>query len=87
MTQRNQFRGPGNWNVDALLAKRFNLTDKMNLQLRFEAYNVFNHPNLYVDGSTLDASSNTFVRAWRGGNPALALTDHRNVQLALRLNF
>jgi carboxypeptidase family protein/TonB-dependent receptor-like protein len=87
MTQRNQFRGPGNWNVDAVLAKRFNLTDKVNLQFRFEAYNVFNHPNMYVDGSTLDASSNQFVRAWRGGNPALGLTDHRNVQVALRLNF
>jgi hypothetical protein len=87
MTQRNQFYGPGNWNVDAMLAKRFHLTDKVNMQFRLEAYNVFNHPNLYVDGSTLDASSNSYVRAWRGGNPALALTDHRNVQLALRLDF
>ena len=87
MTQRNQFRGPGNYNIDAILAKRFNLTEKVSLQLRFEAYNVLNHGNLYVDGSTLEASGNTFVRAFRGGNPELFFTDHRNVQIAVRLDF
>jgi hypothetical protein len=79
MTARDAFRGPGNWNLDLSLAKRFQLTDKVNLQLRCEAYDVFNHANLYVDGATIRANSNDFVRAYR--------TDHRNVQVAARLSF
>jgi hypothetical protein len=79
MTARNEFRGPKNWNLDMTLAKRFNLTDKVNLQIRAEAYNVFNHANLYVDGTTVTANANDFVRAYK--------TNHRNIQLAARLTF
>ena len=37
-------RGPGISNVDAALAKMFPLkSEKRNIELRWEAYNVFNH--------------------------------------------
>jgi hypothetical protein len=87
MTQRGAFYAPGNWNLDAVLAKRFNITEKVKLQLRLEAYNAFNHANLYVDGSTLNANSNDYVRAFRGGSPVLGFFDHRNIQVAARLDF
>jgi len=79
MTQRGQFRAPGYYNLDASLAKRFWLTGKVNLQIRVEAYDLFNHANLWVDGTTVTANANDYVRAYRTG--------HRNIQLAARLNF
>jgi Carboxypeptidase regulatory-like domain/TonB-dependent Receptor Plug Domain len=40
---RNSIYGPGvaNWNMS--LFKNFNFTERLRMQLRFEAYNVFNH--------------------------------------------
>ena len=40
---RNSIYGPGvdNWNMS--LFKNFNFTENTRIQLRFEAYNVFNH--------------------------------------------
>jgi hypothetical protein len=42
---RNQWQGPGFWNLDAGLFKTFDLTERWKLQLRLEAFNVLNHPN------------------------------------------
>jgi hypothetical protein len=43
---RNALRGPGFWNVDASLFKRFRIRGNSNLEFRIEAQNVFNHVNL-----------------------------------------
>ena len=43
---RNELHGPGFWNVDASLFKRFQLKGETNLEFRIEAQNVFNHVNL-----------------------------------------
>ena len=42
---RNVFLGPGYWNVDLGLTKKFDVTEKVKLQFRAEAFNAFNHPN------------------------------------------
>jgi hypothetical protein len=43
---RNSFRGPGFFNVDLGLAKKFEVyADKANLMFRADAFNAFNHPN------------------------------------------
>ena len=86
MTQRNAFRGPGFYNIDAGLYKRIRFNEKYSLQLRLEAFNVFNHANLFIDPNQLDASSFSFVAARRGvftsGN-----FERRNVQLAAKFVF
>jgi hypothetical protein len=38
-------RGPGYWRSDMSLFKQIRFTEQMNLQLRFETFNVFNHEN------------------------------------------
>ncbi|HEU4477596.1 MAG TPA: TonB-dependent receptor [Pyrinomonadaceae bacterium] len=42
---RNALRGPGFWNFDLGILKRFNITERVNLQFRAEMFNAFNHPN------------------------------------------
>ena len=92
MTGRNAFRGPGNWNLDFSILKTFALTERFKLQLRGEAYNIFNHSNLYIVNSNTDVSvytpSTNYVTAQKGiRQDNLTSTENRNLQLALKLIF
>jgi hypothetical protein len=66
MTDRNAFRRPGKWNVNAMFGKRFRFADTRAVQIRFELYNLFNHANLYVDDSAADISGGPIITAFRG---------------------
>ena len=80
MTERNAFRGPGFWNLDAGLYKNFKFTERVGFQLRFEAYNVFNHANASVIyGFPDNEISNGFVPARFDGR--------RNIQIAGKILF
>lgn len=79
MTKRNQFRGPGFWNVDAGIYKRIRFSERYSLQLRGELFNLFNHANLFTDYGSPDVGFNTDVLATRAGR--------RNVQLAAKFIF
>jgi hypothetical protein len=92
MTARNQFRGPNHWMWDMGVYKNFKLTERFGLQFRGELFNVLNHPNLFVIGSSADVSTGQIVQAKKGGLPGILLNstntrEHRNVQLALKLIF
>jgi hypothetical protein len=78
MSDRGQFRGPGFWNLDAGVYKNFKLTERFSLQMRFEAFNVFNHANLFIVGSEAEVNTG-FVPAFFDGR--------RNVQLAAKVIF
>ncbi|MGA8027082.1 MAG: TonB-dependent receptor [Bryobacteraceae bacterium] len=53
----NRFRGPGFAETDFGLLKNQPITERVNLQLRLEFYNLFNHPNLtQVDSNLADSS-------------------------------
>ena len=71
--------------MDAGLHKSFRPTENTTLQIRAEAFNVFNHANVYVEGNTADVSANAAVLACKGcaGTP----TDRRNLQLAAKFIF
>lgn len=86
MTQRNAFRGPNNWNADLALFKTFSFSERMRLQLRAEAFNVFNHSNLYVVGGSADIA-NGFVQAAKGVPAASVPAERRNLQFAVRFMF
>jgi hypothetical protein len=85
MTTRNQFRGPGLWNLDAGLSRNVKLTERYSLQLRAEMFNALNHANLYIAPGTQDVSSG-FVGAVKGVTPNGNI-ERRNVQLALKFIF
>ena len=42
---RNQFRGPGFFDVDMALYKNFRIKEKVNFAVGLQAFNAFNHPN------------------------------------------
>jgi hypothetical protein len=79
MTSRNAFRGPGQWNLDASLAKAISIDDRFDLQFRAEMFNVFNHANLFIVGSEADIGSADAVVAKRLGR--------RQAQIAVKLIF
>src|SRR5262249_27578920 len=70
---RNQVYGPGFTNVDLGLAKNTRITERVTLQLRADAFNLFNHPNYGQPGTSggfLAASLQPLVPVT--GNPALS---------------
>ncbi len=79
MTERDAFRGPGRWNMDLGLSKRFRIGDRYAIQLRMEAYNVFNHANMYVEAASADISSVTQITGSKDGN--------RRMQIAAKWEF
>jgi outer membrane receptor protein involved in Fe transport len=85
MTKRNAFRGPGLWNLDSAVLKNFRLTERYSLQFRSEFYNVFNHANLFVNGSELDVSSTQLA----DGTPFVPASwaGRRFVQFAMKFLF
>jgi len=85
MTQRNAFRGPGLWNTDLAIAKSFKIGERFNLQFRADAFNLFNHSNLYVIGSTADSPQGgqiTSEKFFQNNTP-----DARFFQLSLKYAF
>jgi hypothetical protein len=51
---RNGLRGLGAWQIDFSLHREFRLSEGLSLQLRAEAFNIFNHPN-FANPSDPDA--------------------------------
>jgi len=85
MTRRNQFRGPGLWNLDAGVSRNVKLNETYSLQFRAELFNALNHANLYIAPGTQDVA-NGFVGAVKGVTPNGNI-ERRNVQLAVKFIF
>ena len=83
---RNSIHGPGFWNVDASLFKRFRLGGERHLEFRVEAQNVFNHVNLGNPDSQVGVPGNNNTNAGfiTGTAPNSPM---RNLQFALRFQF
>jgi hypothetical protein len=75
---RNIVDGPGYQSVNASLIKNTSLTESVNLQLRGEVFNLFNHPNLNLPDNFL--GSPTFGQITSARDP-------RHIQLGIKLLF
>ncbi|MGP0072966.1 MAG: TonB-dependent receptor domain-containing protein [Bryobacteraceae bacterium] len=93
MTGRDYFHTPGAYNLDFGAYKSIRFTERMSLQLRLEAFNVFNHSNEYVNiGSAYIAGNSGDITASYGVIPNTATTgpqlyENRNIQLAAKFIF
>jgi carboxypeptidase family protein len=81
---RGSFIGPGFWNLDTSLAKKFNVTEQVNMQFRAEAFNVFNHPN-FASPNPLVFSGNNYNSS--AGSITATSNASRQIQFALKLLF
>ena len=78
---RNAFRGPAFWNLDSAVIKRFPISEKWGtLQLRWEAFNLFNH-NAFNTPASVSIASGTF------GSITSSSTAPREMQFAIRWDF
>jgi outer membrane receptor protein involved in Fe transport len=85
MSGRDAFRGPGWWNMDFGVYKDTRITERFRLQLRVEVFNLFNHANLYVVGSSADLGAGNAVSACFGCTGSTY--DRRHMQLGAKLIF
>ncbi|MCB9384848.1 MAG: TonB-dependent receptor [Bryobacterales bacterium] len=53
---RNLLIGPGSYNLDFALFKRFKFGERLQLQYRWEMFNAFNHANLGTPRSNINAA-------------------------------
>jgi hypothetical protein len=81
---RNNLRGPHFSEVSMGLAKTFPVTEQVGVQFRADAYNLFNHANFGLPGTSatadIDSPSSFGVINTMAGQP-------RVLQLALRVDF
>ncbi|MGH9697831.1 MAG: TonB-dependent receptor domain-containing protein [Candidatus Acidiferrales bacterium] len=90
---RNHIRGFGLTEVDTSIGRKFTITERLNLQFRADAFNLFNHPNFsnprgYVGLGPTYLSSTSMLNHGLGGlNPLFQEGGPRSLQLSLKLTF
>lgn len=95
---RNALRGFPLWQIDLALRRQFNLTERVNLQLRAEVFNLFNHPNFgdpvnALNSAQFGVANSMLGRSLGSGgssggfNPLYQIGGPRSVQLAMKLAF
>jgi hypothetical protein len=75
---RNTFSGPGFWNLDMSLIKRFVMSERFKSELRLETFNLTNTPHFNNPSSALDSTAFGQVTSAFG---------ERQVQLGFKLVF
>ncbi len=78
---RNTFRGPGFFNLDTSLVKRFEFMERKYITFRAEAYNVVNYVDFANPGVNFGGTAIAF------GKISGVVNNPRILQLALRIDF
>jgi hypothetical protein len=82
-TYGNSGRGilyaPGHINFDTSLSKRFSLGGQSNVEFRWDAFNLFNHPGFGFPNANIGNPS--------AGRISTTIVDNRSMQFALKVNF
>jgi hypothetical protein len=86
---RNFLRGPGRTNLDMTIAKTTGITERLKLEIRADAFNLFNHAE-WGNPST-NITSSKFGRITTTGDPGTQVIPvdpkERIIQLAARFTF
>jgi Carboxypeptidase regulatory-like domain len=86
-TPRDFFRGPGRTNLDLTLAKATAINERLNLEIRVDAFNLFNHAEFANPDTNLDDATFGQITSTTLGSGTGALQTQRILQLAGRLTF
>jgi hypothetical protein len=89
---RNAFYGPGFWDFDLAFSKKMKLSERFLLEIRFEGFNVFNHPHFLNPGTDTAGVGNLIESSLFGiitGTQTQpdGTTSARQVQVAMKLSF
>jgi len=85
---RGALRGPGLVDVDTSLFKKIRISERWNLQLRAEAFNIFNHSNFaFPNQVVFEGNSSSYRYSDSAGAITNTATTSRQLQLALKLLF
>lgn len=84
--QRNELRGPGYFDIDAGLAKVWNITEHQSLRFSWESFNVTNTPRFDV-GQLQFAGNNSMTTGPTFGEFGKTMGTPRIMQFALRYSF
>jgi hypothetical protein len=93
---RNFARGFGAWQMDFAVRRDFAIYDRLKLQFRAEAFNIFNHPNFGVinatycpagPGCTFGQATATLAQSLGVLSPLYQTGGPRSMQFALKLTF
>ncbi len=86
-TGRNYFTGPGLWNVDMAVLKRTKFTETANFELRFEFFNVFNHPSFGIPNPSAGNGTMVFTNATFGRIRDTLASESRKIRVGAKINF
>jgi hypothetical protein len=78
-TGRNVLIGPGQQTVDFSLGKEFQVTEGRGLQFRVETFNLLNHANFDMPGTSIGSGS--------AGKITSVISHSRQIQLAARFHW
>ncbi|MBC7798690.1 MAG: TonB-dependent receptor, partial [Pyrinomonadaceae bacterium] len=89
---RNALRGFGTSQLDLALRRRFGITENVNIQLRLDAFNVFNRANFANPSGVLTSgnfgvATQTLNRNLGGLGAIYQVGGPRSFQIAAKLNF
>jgi hypothetical protein len=80
-------RGPGVNNWDASIAKTFKIVERVQLRLRFEAYNAFNHTQFSGVNTTAQFNPATGAQTNAAFGQLTSTRSPRTLQLGARVSF
>ena len=78
-TGRGILYAPGHVNVDTSLSKRFTVSGRTNLEFRWDAFNLFNHPGFGFPNQNFDSPT--------AGRITSTIVDNRSMQFSFKVNF
>jgi hypothetical protein len=78
-TGRGILYGPGHVNVDTSLSKRVSIGGRTNLEFRWDAFNLFNHPGFGFPNANFDSPT--------AGRITSTVVDNRSMQFSFKVNF
>ena len=98
---RNAVPGFGATQVDLSIARKFRITERINLQFRADLFNAFNHPNFTNPDGEVEPDANGLPMFVNGGGLSTQMLNHglgglsalyqiggpRSVQMSLKLTF
>ena len=81
---RGRYRSPGLTTAGLSLFKNTPIREGMNLQFRFEVFNIANHTNFHTPNLTMYSGEE---RSGSSGVISSTTTQSRQIQFGLKLNF